>query len=394
MKDLILSDELPDLVSESYILVVSGIGNAPGSITEMLQNHGAVHIKDASNNYEAMDILEEYTTDLILLYINSENMNWLEFCTLLRKGNEKSRIIPIIAITDMDKKDDRVKILKFNVTGVLHLPVNNDELYKALNFYLQKSRLIKRLEDSISPTSDDLEVARRMQYTLLPDDDLIKACANNYGVAIHHLYKSSQALGGDYWTIKQLENSKLMICIADFAGHGVSVAIDTFRLHNYLAEYANYSDPPSKILEDMNNNFYRMLPTGQYLTCFLGIIDTANNILSYAGAGAPPAIIINDRESIELNCSGTPIGAYPKAEYLDKKIDLGEGWILVAYSDALVEINQDDKYIFNNSSLQEYLQEWSSGGMENIYQNILKRIKLTGHHFDDDLTLVILAQSY
>lgn len=293
----------------------------------------------------------------------------------------------------MDKKDERAKILKFNVTGVFHTPVKNDELYKSLNLYLQKSRLIKRLEDSITPTEDDLEIARRMQYTLLPGDDLIKECKENYSIEIRYLYKSSQALGGDYWTIKRLEGSKLMVCIADFAGHGVSVAIDTFRLDSYLMEYVNYSDPPAKILEDMNNNFYRMLPTGQYLTCFLGIIDTENNTLSYSGAAVPPAIIINNGEAVALNCSGSPIGAYPKAEYLDQKIYFGADSILLAHSDALVEINQSDKRLFTTDSLREYALEWSSGGIENIYRNILKRIELTAHGFDDDLTLVLFAMA-
>jgi len=393
MKDLILSAELPDLFCESNILVVGGTDNVASDIGEILKSYEAKDIKNTPDGIGAMEKLEEYTPDLILLYINSENMSWLEFCTLLRKGNEKARAIPIIAITDMEKKDERVRILKFNVTGVCHLPINNEELYKCLNLYLQKSRLIKRLEDSFTPTAEDMEIARNMQYTLLPDDDLIKSCRKNYGIEIRHLYKSSQALGGDYWTVKQLENSQVMICIADFAGHGVSVAIDTFRLHNYLMEYVNYSDSPAKILEDMNNNFYRMLPTGQYLTCFLGIIDTANNKLSYAGAAVPPAIIINDGEATILNCSGTPIGAYPKAEYMEQKIDFGIDSILLAHSDALVEINQKDKSLFTSDSLHEYVKEWSSGGMEQIYENILKRIKLSGHHFDDDLTLVLLTRA-
>ncbi len=390
MKDFILLTDLPDLICESRILVVDDATKTCEAFKTILNNYGTKEVAYAVDSFDALEKLETFIPDLILIYISSSNISWLEFCTSLRKGSEISRSIPIIAITDMDKIDERVKILKFNVSGVLHKPIQSEELYKSLNLYLQKSRLIKRLEECEEPTHSDLEIARSMQYTLLPDEDLLAACKENYGIGICHLYQSSQALGGDYWTVKQLENGQLMVCVADFAGHGVSVAIDTFRLHNYLMEYVNYSHSPAKILADMNDNFYRMLPTGQYLTCFLGIIDTSKNIISYAGAAVPPAILINGGEAVLLDCSGTPIGAYPKAEYTEQVIDFYENSILMIHSDALVEINADNKALFTGDSLFQYVQKCSMDGMQTIYDGILTRIKQTSHRFDDDLTLVLL----
>lgn len=390
MRDSILLTDLPDLVCESRILIVDDTKRTYETLQNTLVNYGAMEIAYAIDGAEAIEKLENFAPDLILLNISSSNMDWLDFCTNLRKDNEALRIIPVIAITDMDKSDERVKILKFNVSGVLHKPLNDEELYKSLNLYLQKSRLIKRLEESAEPTATDLEIARNMQYMLLPDEYLLKSCKDNYGIEICHLYQSSQALGGDYWAIKQLENSRLMVCVADFAGHGVSVAIDTFRLHNYLMEYVNYANSPAKILSDMNDSFYRMLPTGQYLTCFLGIIDTSRNEIIYSGAAAPSAILMNNGEITELDCSGTPIGAYPKAEFIEKMVNFSEDSILMIYSDALIEINSANKSLFSKDSIFHYAQKWSQDGMRSIYESILMRIKQSGHHFDDDLTLVLL----
>lgn len=385
-----MSIELPDLLYDSHILVVDDATGACAALQDVLNNYGTKKTVYATDTLDASGKLETFIPDLIIIYISSSNTNWLEFCTSLRKRNEVSGIVPILAVTNMDRFDERVKILKFNVSGVLHQPIQDEKLYRSLNLYLQKSRLMKRLEGSKEPTPADLDIARRMQYALLPNEDLIDACQENYGIAISHLYQSSQALGGDYWTVKQLENSRLMICVADFAGHGVSAAIDTFRLHNYLMEYVNYSNSPATILKEMNDNFYRMLPIGQYLTCFLGIIDTANNKITYAGAGVPPAILLNNGEAVSLDCSGTPIGAYPKAEYMEKAVDFSEDSKLLVYSDALIEINSDDKVLFTKDSLFQYIQEWSLDSMQDIYGKILTRIKQTGHHFDDDLTLVLL----
>lgn len=385
-----MSIDLPDLLYDSNILVVDDATRECSALQDALNSYGVKKIVYAADTLDASEKLETFTPDLIIIYISSSNTNWLEFCTNLRKRNGVSNIVPIIAVTNMDKSDERVRILKFNVSGVIHQPIQHEKLYRTLNLHLQKSRLIKRLEESKEPTSADLDIARRMQYTLLPNDDLIDACHENYGIEINHIYQSSQVLGGDYWTIKQLGNNRLMVCVADFAGHGVSAAIDTFRLHNYLLEYVNYSNSPETILKEMNDNFYRMLPIGQYLTCFLGIIDTANNKITYAGAAVPPAILLNNGEAVLLDCSGTPIGAYPKAEYAGKVIDFSEDSKLLIYSDALIEINNEDKYLFTKDSLLQYIQEWSLESMQTIYEKILTRIKQTRHRFDDDLTLVML----
>ncbi len=385
-----MSANLPDLICDSRILVIDDATKTCTGLQTVLRDYNAKEIIYALDGFDALDKLDTFTPDLILLNISSSNMNWLEFCTTLRKGNESSHTVPIIAITDMDKTDERVKILKFNVSGVLHKPVLPEELANSLNLHLQKSRLMKRLEECEEPTALDLEIARNMQYTLLPDEDLLISCKENYNVTIQHLYKSSQALGGDYWAVKQLENSRLMICVADFAGHGVSVALDTFRLHNYLMEFVNYSNSPAKILEDMNDSFYRILPTGQYLTCFFGIIDTAKSTITYSGAAVPPAILINSGEAISLDCSGTPIGAYPKAEYTEQTIPFTENSALLIYSDALIEINADNKTLFTKDSLFHHVEQWSADGVDYIYNGIVKRIEQTSHRFDDDLTLVLL----
>ena len=393
MKDSTLSSKLTSLSDKTTMLTIGGDEVSNAVLRTILLDYGVKEIISAIDEIDALEKLETLVPDLIFIDVSFSNMNWLEFCTNLYKGDSKTQSIPVIAVTNMAKGDERVKMLKINVAGVIHKPISPIDLANCINLYLQKSHLIKRLEECAEPTVLDLEIARNLQYTLLPDDDLVQACKENYNVEIRHIYQASQALGGDYWTVQQLPNGKLMVCVADFAGHGVSVALDTFRLDNYLKEFVNYTDSPAQILENMNDNFYRILPTGQYLTCFFGIIDTVNNTVTYAGAAVPPALLINATEVSVLDCSGTPIGAYPKSKYEDKTVPFTVGSSLMVYSDALVEINSYNKSIFTADSLLQKIQEWSVGGSQAIYDGIVECIKKENHHFDDDLTLVLLEMN-
>ncbi len=379
-----------NLSGNAVILVVGGDQALRSELQDILSGYGIREVVFAIDEIDALEKMDEIKPDLILLDVTLSGMNWLEFCMNVSKGNSETHSIPIIAMADLNRNDERVKMLKINVSAVIHKPVSKEELIDCVDLYLQKSYLIRKLENDEEPTEDDLEIARGLQYTLLPDDDLLESCKENYNVGIYHIYKASQALGGDYWTVRQLPDGKVMVCVADFAGHGVSVAIDTFRLHNYLKEFVNYLDSPAQILENMNDNFYRILPTGQYLTCFFCIIDTVQNKITYASAAVPPVILVNAGEVIAFDCSGTPIGAYPKAHYIDREEKFSGNSSLLRYSDALVEMNGDNQALFSNESMQQKIQEWASGGSKAIYDGIVNRIEGTNHRFDDDLTLVLL----
>lgn len=384
--------DIPSLSGEASILVV-GLSSIYESLEKMLYDYGIKKVVHAVDGYDALEKLVSISPDLILLDASLQNMTWLEFCSNLRKGGISSGYASVIAITDMKKDDERVKILKINVSGVLHKPLIYEELVESLDLLLQKNYLLKKLDDGGELIDSDYEIARNLQYVILPNDNTINLCKENYNIDIYYLYKASQALGGDYWTVKQLANSRIMVCVADFAGHGVSVAIDTFRLHNYLEEFVDYSHSPAQILSDMNDNFYRMLPTGQYLTCFLGIIDTANNILTYTGAGAPPALLSGNDDVISLDCSGTPIGAYPKAQYTEKTVKFYKNNSLIIYSDALIEINDSNTALFTKNSLVNHVRAYAKDGAQSIYKSIISCIEQQKHRFDDDLTLVLLELS-
>lgn len=379
-----------NLSDNAVILVVGSDSALCAELQDALISYGVRAVLFAIDEFDALEQIDKTKPDLILLDIALSGMNWLEFCMNVSKGNSETHSIPIIAMTDLSRNDERAKMLKINVSAVIHKPFSKEELIDCVDMYLQKSYLIKKLENDEEPTDDDLEIARGLQYTLLPDDDLLESCRENYNIGIYHLYKASQALGGDYWTVQQLPDGKVMVCVADFAGHGVSVAIDTFRLHNYLKEFVNYLDSPAQILENMNDNFYRILPTGQYLTCFFCIIDTVQNKITYASAAVPPVIMVNSGEVVAFDCSGTPIGAYPKAHYVDKEVEFSGNSSLLIYSDALVEMNGDNQILFSSDSLQQNVRKWADGGSKAIYDGVVKRIEQTNHRFDDDLTIVVL----
>ena len=81
----------------------------------------------ASNGEEALSIVKKVDLDLILLDIMMPGMDGYEVCRRL-KGNEATRMIPVIMVTALDDIDAKVKAIESGADDFLTKPPNKTEL--------------------------------------------------------------------------------------------------------------------------------------------------------------------------------------------------------------------------------------------------------------------------
>lgn len=92
-------------------------------------------LKEATNGKEAIDLLENYIPDMILMDIQMPILNGYE-ATKIIKNNEKFKNVPIVALTANATSEDKNKYSKiFN--GYITKPVRKDELIETILKYLQ-----------------------------------------------------------------------------------------------------------------------------------------------------------------------------------------------------------------------------------------------------------------
>jgi sigma-B regulation protein RsbU (phosphoserine phosphatase) len=359
----------------------------------MLERSGAQKVVCAIDGLDALEKLKTFPADLIVLDIAMNNMDGLEFCRILRKENSPLRTVPILVTTGLGKNDKKLRALHIGVSEFLYKPVNQNDLLQKVRIYLEKSRLLQRLQKGEQTSAEDLQKAYRLQNTFLPQASFIKDCETRYGVQILHTYLSSESLGGDYWMVHPLSDGRLMVCVVDFSGHGVSAALNTLRLRTCLIELLNHHQSPAAILTELNELFYPMLPAGEYATCFLGFISPESGSLTYAAAGSPPAIVAQPGTAYMLDCAGTPIGAYAEASYTDRNSLFMKDSMLLMYSDALIEKNTNDETAYTPDTLLQEMRALSLLGAKAVYEGIAAHIARKSHRFDDDLTILLVSQA-
>lgn len=364
----------------SNILVVDDSRTIRTVVEAILRENGVTSIALASDGLEAFNCLEKFTPDLIILDVSMPNMDGLEFCTRLRKSNHPAQDAQIIILTGLDNSDERVRALNAGVSGVLYKNTIQTSLIPTVRNFLQQAQLLKILRSGENISPAHLARAEKMLEFLLPSEELLQKIAKEQLVSIKPLYRPSEALSGDYWFVYPIDSDRVAIFVADYSGHGVTAAVNVFRLHTFMKDYARYHLSPSHILDDLNRYFYPMLPTGEYIVCFLGIVDANHRTMEYAAAGLPPAILAENGRATLLDCSGDVIGAYEDTAYRSLQSSYKEDTHLLLYTDALVEGNAQGNYLFTKDTLETAMEQNPAG--------IIDTIKKSHHKFDDDLTVL------
>lgn len=95
-------------------------------------------VVEASTGKEAMDYLDSQHPDLILMDIQLPNVDGLALTKQI-KGNDKTKDIPIIAVTAYAMKGDKERILDSGCDAYVSKPIDTQELPKIIEDVLKNA---------------------------------------------------------------------------------------------------------------------------------------------------------------------------------------------------------------------------------------------------------------
>ncbi|HVI50386.1 MAG TPA: fused response regulator/phosphatase [Candidatus Sulfotelmatobacter sp.] len=328
-------------LSHCRVLVVDDAQGIRKIIGAYLQAAGIHHIEYATDGIDGLAKVESFEPDLVILDIMMPEMDGFEVCRILR-SDAKHRHLPILVQTALESPSERTAVFRAGASDLITKPIHGPELVARVRVQLENRMLIRNLEDYRHHMQLELELARHMQEDLLPEDGVVAANGGLAGLRVTSHFQPSAELGGDMWSIRELGSGRVAVSSVDFAGHGVTAALNTFRLHTLMHQLPP-PDPncPSAYMHLLNAQLVDLLPVHQFATMFYGIIDLHQGSMVWSSAGAPsPILCVGDNLQM-LDSSGLPLGISLKAKYRDRQIEFPLGASLLLYSDALTETPDD-----------------------------------------------------
>lgn len=244
----------------------------------------------------------------------------------------------------------------------------------------------------------ELDQAVYIQRSLLPEQMTLDALARSHRLRVNARFLPSSHLGGDYWTLQAVDRRFVTVFIADFSGHGIGAAFNTFRLHTLLSEWGVGNRHPVNYLAWLNDMLKGVLPTGQYATALFGILDLTDNVFRYATAGTTPPLVLmpGGNEVVRGSGKGLPLGIMSKASYELRELSVPPGAALLLYSDAAVEglcETDRDRGISNLAEIVMEIRADAGESEEDMSGRIADALAARPDWVhDDDLTLIYLER--
>jgi len=325
-------------IRDAKILIADDDPLSRRLLVGILQKQNFRNLKVAEGGRAALELLYSFRPDLVLLDMQMPDIDGLEICRHARTHPD-SVDIPILVQTATVNRREMGNLFAAGASDFLSKPINPSELVARVIVHLERRELLQELREYRERTSHELDAARRMQLELLPSPETQQALASSAGLRLASFSRSSSEIGGDLWGLLPIDESRFGVFVADFTGHGVTAALNTFRLHALIHEYRSLHDDPARLLAVLNERLTHLLPRGQFATFLYTVIDHVAGVLRIASAGSPPPIISAgmDGGARLFETAGVPLGIAPGVQYEQQVHAFGPGSRLLLFSDGLPE---------------------------------------------------------
>jgi len=210
-------------------------------------------------------------------------------------------------------------------------------------------------------------------------------------------FETHGVAGGDLWSVRELEDGRFALVVADASGHGPAATVMAAMTHAVFHSTDCADLEPGCIATKINRYLSRWQVAGAFVTAMVGVLDPATGEIAYALAGHPPALHrpygVDHPDGIRRldAVGGPPLGILQSMTYETARTRIAPGDTLVLATDGILEARSPGGEQLNESGLITAML--SCPGHADC---TLRRIEMAVHEFegdrhaDDDQTLVVL----
>lgn len=385
---------IKDAIPNARILIVDDDEMIRMYIEVLLNGSGFENLLQAQDGLEALEVLKTTNVDCVLLDINMPGMSGRDVLRDIRK-NPITKDLPVMVITAQDAREDRHDILRAGATNLISKPLDQDLLLELVTNMLERKIMVDQLSSFHNRLSQELAQAARMQAGLIPKDEMISALESRYSVKIASAFQPSSELGGDFWTAQIIDHQSFGILMADFSGHGVSAALNTFQLNMLLSRLGPCDGDPAAYLSLINDELSQVIPLGQYCTMMYAMVDISKDKIIYAAAASPPPISGTSGESDVAigDGSGVPLGIKPDNTYENRHIDFHPGQFAFFFSDVFYETKLAGMDMLEIDGLATFASHHSDPDAHKALEKMLETFyKNAPSPLPDDLTAIWITR--
>lgn len=303
---------------------------------------------------------------------------------------------------------DRLKVLNV-LSAQAAISLENAQLYRTLEQKVEErtaqlaqanqeiSALNERLKAENLRMGAELDVTRRLQQMILPNEDELSAIP---GLEIAGYMEPAEEVGGDYYDILH-RNGRVKIGIGDVTGHGLESGMLMIMAQTAVRSLLENNEADSlNFLSALNRTLYKnvqRMKSDKNMT--LALLDYHNGILKLSGQHEEVILIRanGEIEQIDTMDLGFPMGLDENIEDFISEIliQLNSGNGVVLYTDGITEAENLEGEQYGLERLCQLIQQHWSESVTRIKDIVIEDVRqhIGEQKMFDDITLVVLKQA-
>lgn len=368
----------------------------PGNSTEVLPSWSRLIL--AFNQASAMKLPPEglrFETARLLpgeITWQQEGINWVIYN--LHYQREQIGYI----LLDSGENDEKfyrnlTKQISNTLKGALLYRESQEHARKLAQANETIQELYKKVKDENLRIKAEMEVARKIQTTLLPHD--VSKIHPDFQFTASML--PAEEVGGDYYDITLDKEGVLWLGIGDVSGHGLKpglIMILAQTVHTTIT--TNLDVSPAEALVMINRvlikNVMKRMQETNYMTCVL-LKYRGNGSFHFSGLHLDLLIYRQEKKSCErIETDGMWLNVMDditsRTKNQDIKLETGD--VLVLYSDGITESRNENQQRLETKGLMDLVVRHGEKEVEQMKQGILKDVLAWNKGPQrDDITLVL-----
>ncbi|MFQ6009199.1 MAG: GAF domain-containing SpoIIE family protein phosphatase, partial [Candidatus Zixiibacteriota bacterium] len=249
-----------------------------------------------------------------------------------------------------------VMIIINKATGGNYNEEDKEVLEMLLNFVavaIDNSRLMKdKLKQQ--QIEQEMSIARQIQLTILPQDiDTVP------GVEVGAFLLPAREVGGDFYDLIRLDESKFIVVIGDVSSKGVPASIVMSAAAGMIRTLF-FSSPKisvSELAKRLNDLLCRWIikDRDMFITLFFAGFDLSERILTYCNAGHLPGLFWDHLQQrvCELPLGGTIVGQFEGVKFTQGERRFSSGDRLLLFTDGLTEACDTTQNLFGRQRVEQ-----------------------------------------
>jgi sigma-B regulation protein RsbU (phosphoserine phosphatase) len=239
-----------------------------------------------------------------------------------------------------------------------------------------------------------LALAQEIQQNLFPKETVK---FEGFEVAGRSVY--CDETGGDYFDFIPGvggEAQKLGVAIGDVSGHGISSALLMATVRSSLRQRASHAGSAAQIIADVNRQLAQdVARSGEFVTLFFLVIDTARKEFAWVRAGHDPALVYDPRADSfeEIGGPGMALGVDENFNFSEQsRTGVSAGQVILLGTDGVWEASNVRGEMFGKGRVYDAIRLNHHRSAAEILDAILRAQESfqRGAPKKDDATLVAI----